>query len=106
MNNPDWNKNTNVIYTKIMEVDAGKAGLRMSDTGSLIEHYTPYLTNKIQNHPDPEKSSNYEENNPHNIDFTDVDWFEILVSCHHMYGYRLDGSPLAVHSMPNDWFPI
>jgi hypothetical protein len=105
MNNSNWNKNTNVAYTRIMEVDAGKAGLSMSDTGSLIEHYTPYLTDRINNHPDAERSSNYDEVNPHNVDLTDVDWFEILVSCHHMYGYRLNGQPLAVHSMPLDWHP-
>ena len=101
----EWNKNTNTVYTKIMEVDAGRAGLQMSDTGSLIEHYTPYLTNNILNPEYKEGDSNYEENNPQNIDLENVDWYEILVSCHHMYGYRMDGTPLGIHNMPMDWNP-
>ena len=101
------NKNTEIIYNRIMEVDAGRAGAKLPTTGSLISHYSASVfTNPNTRNPDHDDSSdvNYEENNPSFIKGEiDIDWMEILISCHHMHGYRLDGRPLGIHNMPLDY---
>ena len=101
------NKNTEIIYNRIMEIDAGRAGSNLATTGSLISHYSASVfTNPNTHNPDHDDSGdvNYEENNPSFIKGEiDIDWMEILISCHHMHGYRLDGKPLGINNMPLDY---
>ena len=103
------NKNTEIIYNRIMEVDAGRAGSKLPTTGSLISHYSASIfTNPNTQNPDHDDlnyEGDYEENNPSFIKGEiDIDWMEILISCHHMHGYRLDGKPLGIHNMPLDYY--
>ena len=103
------NKNTEIVYFRIMEADAGKAASKMIDSGSLMEHYSSHFINPNTQNPDHDDANyqgDYEEKNPHFIvgGLDDIDWNEILVSCHHMHGYRMDGTPLGINGIPSDFF--
>ena len=77
---------TEKAYNKVQKADGGRAGSKMSTVDELKSYYSASLA-PVHSHPDNDA----------------VDWMEILVSCHHMHGYRLNGKPLGINSLPVDW---
>jgi hypothetical protein len=91
---------TQKAYNLIMGTDGGRAGSKLNSIEELINYYSASLA-PVQAYPD---NSAADEMNKDNINDMDaVDWMEILISCHHMHGYRLNGKPLGINSLPVDW---
>jgi hypothetical protein len=88
-------------YNKIQSVDGGKAGSKLTSIEQLKEYYSASLAPK-HSHPDNLATDDHNKDNINDMD--SVDWMELLVSCHHMHGYRLNGQPLAINSVPEDYY--
>ena len=88
-------------YNRIQGADGGRLGSKLSTTDELKEVYASVL---IQIHSHPDNAATDDQNKDNILDMEAVDWMEILISCHHMHGYRLDGTPLAVTHMPDGFY--
>jgi hypothetical protein len=91
---------TQKAYNKIQEADGGKGGSKLPSVSALISYYSSSLAPK---HSHPDNDAVDDQNKDNIVDMDAVDWMEILVSCHHMHGYRLNGKPLGINSLPVDW---
>jgi len=92
---------TQKAYNKIQEADGGKAGSKLGTIEQLKSYYSASLAPQ-HSHPDNAAVDDANKDNINDMDA--VDWMEILVSCHHMHGYRLNGKPLGINSLPHDWY--
>jgi hypothetical protein len=92
---------TEKAYNKVQKADGGRAGSKLSTIEQLKEYYSASLAPK-HSHPDNLTVDDHNKDNVNDMDA--VDWMEILVSCHHMYGYRLNGQPLAINGVPEDYY--
>lgn len=92
---------TEKAYNKIQEADGGRMGSKLSTIDALKSYYSASLAPR-HSHPDNPAVDDANKDNINDMD--SVDWMEILVSCHHMHGYRLNGQPLGVNSLPSDWY--
>lgn len=88
-------------YNRIQQADGGRMGSTLSTIEELKAYYAPVL---VVIHSHPENSAKDDDNKDNIQDMEAVDWMEILISCHHMHGLRLDGTPLAVTHMPLGFF--
>ena len=88
-------------YNKIQITDGGKAGSKLSTVEELKSYYSASLA-PSHSHPDNDAVDDHNKDNVNDMDA--VDWMEILVSCHHMHGYRLNGQPLAINNVPVDYY--
>ena len=91
---------TQKAYNLIMDVDGGRAGSKLSTIEQLKSYYSASLV-PVHSHPTNDATDDQNKDNINDMDA--VDWMEILVSCHHMHGYRLDGKPLGINSLPVDF---
>jgi len=91
---------TEKAYNKIQEADGGFAGSKFSTVEELKSHYANVLV-YVHSHPDNDAVDDHNKDNITDMDA--VDWMELLISCHHMHGYRLNGKPLGINSLPVDW---
>lgn len=88
-------------YNRIQGADGGRLGSKLSTIEQLKEAYSSVL---VVVHSHPENEAKDDDNKDNIQDMEAVDWMEILISCHHMHGYKLDGSPLAVTHMPEGFY--
>jgi hypothetical protein len=91
---------TEKAYNKVQKADGGRAGSKLSTVEELKSYYSAALA-PVRSHPDNDAVDEHNKDNINDMDA--VDWMEILVSCHHMHGYRLNGKPLGINSLPVDW---
>ena len=92
---------TEKAYNKIQKTDGGRAGSKLSTVEELKSYYAAAFV-PVRSHPDNDAVDEHNKDNINDMDA--VDWMEILVSCHHMHGYRLNGKPLGINSLPVDWY--
>jgi hypothetical protein len=92
---------TSKAYSKIQSTDGGRGGSKLATIEELKAYYAEALTPK-HSHPDNLSVDDHNKDNVNDMD--SVDWMEILVSCHHMHGYRLNGQPLAINGVPEDYY--
>lgn len=92
---------TQKAYNKIMEADGGRGGSKIPTTEGLKAYYSEVLAPK---HSHPDNSATDDQNKDNINDMDAVDWMELLISCHHMHGYRLNGKPLAINDFPLDFY--
>ena len=91
---------TEKAYNIVQRTDGGRAGSKLSTVEELKSYYSASLV-PVRSHPDNDAVDEHNKDNINDMDA--VDWMEILVSCHHMHGYRLNGKPLGINSLPVDW---
>lgn len=91
---------TQKAYNLIMDFDGGRAASKMSSIEQMLSHYSASLAPVIA-YPDNPATDEMNKDNINDMD--SVDWMEILISCHHMHGYRLDGTPLGINFLPEDF---